>query len=164
MISHCSVYCFLSSSGSCSRPSNRPSNRKSNRQPRERDKESLDAALAHATTRWCTPASPPCPATLPLAPFLTPFCRPQWREVIAHAWLDAETRPGHWEAALATMDLFDFGAPSHKTHADERWKLVGVLPDLVRSINANLDSINWTGDERATFCAAPDCHTCWQSG
>ncbi|MBK9575327.1 MAG: DUF1631 domain-containing protein [Rhodoferax sp.] len=115
----------------------------------ERDKESLDAALAHADEVVHARISA-LPATLPLAPFLTPFLTTQWREVIAHAWLDAETRPGHWEAALATMDLLVWSTQP-KTHSDERKKLVGVLPDLVRSINAGLDSINWTGDERATF-------------
>ena len=115
----------------------------------ERDKESLDAALAHADEVVHARITA-LPATLPLAPFLTPFLTTQWREVIAHAWLDAETRPGHWEAALATMDLLVWSTQP-KTHSDERKKLVGVLPDLVRSINAGLDSINWTGDERATF-------------
>ncbi len=115
----------------------------------ERDKESLDAALAHADEVVHARISA-LPVTLPLAPFLTPFLTTQWREVIAHAWLDAETRPGHWEAALATLDLLVWSTQP-KTHSDERKKLVGVLPDLVRSINAGLDSINWTGDERATF-------------
>jgi hypothetical protein len=115
----------------------------------ERDKESLDAALAHADEVVHARISA-LPATLPLAPFLTPFLTTQWREVIAHAWLDAETSPGHWEAALATMDLLIWSTQP-KTHSDERKKLVGVLPDLVRSLNAGLDSINWTGDERATF-------------
>jgi hypothetical protein len=115
----------------------------------ERDKESLDAALAHADEVVHARISA-LPATLPLAPFLTPFLTTQWRQVIAHAWLDAETSPGHWEAALATMDLLIWSTQP-KTHSDERKKLVGVLPDLVRSLNAGLDSINWTGDERATF-------------
>jgi|CXWL01.1.fsa_nt_gi hypothetical protein len=115
----------------------------------ERDKESLDAALAHADEVVHARISA-LPATLPLAPFLTPFLTTQWREVIAHAWLDAETSPGHWEAALASMDLLIWSTQP-KTHSDERKKLVGVLPDLVRSLNTGLDSINWIGDERATF-------------
>lgn len=115
----------------------------------ERDKESLDAALAHADEVVHARISA-LPANLPLAPFLTPFLTTQWREVIAHAWLDAETSPGHWEAALATMDLLIWSTQP-KTHSDERKKLVGVLPDLVRSLNTGLDSINWTGDDRATF-------------
>lgn len=115
----------------------------------ERDKESLDAALAHADEVVHARISA-LPATLPLAPFLTPFLTTQWREVIAHAWLDAETSPGHWEAALATMDLLVWSTQP-KAHSDERKKLVGVLPDLVRSLNSGLDSINWTGEDRATF-------------
>jgi hypothetical protein len=38
-----------------------------------------------------------------------------------------------------------------KTKSEERKKLVAVLPDLVRNLNAGLDAISWVGDARSSF-------------
>jgi hypothetical protein len=38
-----------------------------------------------------------------------------------------------------------------KTTSEDRRKLVEVLPDMIRNLNAGLDGIQWDGDDRATF-------------
>jgi hypothetical protein len=115
----------------------------------ERDDESLAAARAHAddVVRQYIDTHA---INQRLAPFLTPFLAHQWREVVANAWLAKESAPEKWSRALETMDHLIWSTQP-KTTSDDRKKLVEVLPDLVRSLNAGLDEIAWEGDERATF-------------
>lgn len=115
----------------------------------ERVGESFEQALAHAdeVVHARIKALPP---ELPLAPFLAPFLTNQWREVMASAWLNAQTSPELWAVALTSMDQLIWSTQP-KTRTEERRQLVAVLPELVRNLNAGLDAIDWTGDARATF-------------
>ena len=81
---------------------------------------------------------------------LTPFLTNQWREVLAHAWLNRERRPDVWDRAVETMDQLIWSVKPKATPEDRR-QLVSVLPTMVRHINVALDAIRWTGDERAAF-------------
>jgi Protein of unknown function (DUF1631) len=111
--------------------------------------ESLEQALVHADQviharlRQASLAQP-------LTPYLVPFLSEQWRQVMARAWLSRANHPAIWERALATMHQLIWSTQP-KTRSDERQQLVVVLPELVRNLNAGLDSIQWSGDERATF-------------
>ncbi|MDT8991201.1 DUF1631 family protein [Curvibacter sp. APW13] len=115
----------------------------------EVSKEALQSALAQAD-ELVHARLQALPEGLPLAPFLTPFLTHQWREVIARAWLAESTQPGAYAAALATMDQLIWSTQP-KTTTDERQRLVAVLPELVRTLNTELDAIHWDGDARATF-------------
>ena len=115
----------------------------------ERDQEALNAALAHADEIVHARISA-LPDNLPLVPFLKPFLTTQWRQVIAAAWMLEDSEPGRWNAALQTMDQLIWSTQP-KTTAEERKTLVGVLPELVRTLNVELDAIEWHGDPRATF-------------
>lgn len=90
------------------------------------------------------------PSDSPVLAFLAPFLTRQWREVMAHAWVGAQDNPAHWDAMVGAMDQLIWSIEP-KTTAQERRKLVEVLPDLVRNINTGLDHIDWVGDERANF-------------
>ncbi len=115
----------------------------------EQSGEALELALAHAdeVVHQCIAA---LPQGEPLVPFLLPFLTGQWREVMARAWLKAADMPADWEQALGTMDQVIWSVQP-KTGADERARLVALLPDLVRQLNASLDAIGWSGEDRATF-------------
>lgn len=115
----------------------------------QRDEEALNAALAHADEIIHARISA-LPEKLPLVPFLKPFLTEQWRQVIAAAWLTEDTEPGRWNATLDTMDRLIWSTQP-KTSSEERKELVGVLPELVRVLNVELDAIDWHGDARATF-------------
>lgn len=86
----------------------------------------------------------------PLRPFMLPFLTTQWREVMAHAWLNRQQVPGGWEQALQTLDEMIWSTQP-KTDSAERSRLMALLPDLVRRINVGLDGIGWEGEERAEF-------------
>lgn len=111
--------------------------------------EALDLARVHAdeVVHQCIHA---LPAGEPLVPFLLPFLTNQWREVMARAWINAEQAPGEWDAVLGTMDQVIWSTQA-KTHPDERARLMALLPDLVRQLNASLDAIGWDGEDRARF-------------
>ena len=111
--------------------------------------ESFEQALAHAD-EVIHARIQALPLELPLAAFLAPFLASQWRQVMARAWLNVATSPAQWEGAVLTMDQLIWSTQP-KVRTDERRQLVAVLPDLVRSLNAGLDAIDWTGEDRATF-------------
>jgi hypothetical protein len=115
----------------------------------ERDQEALNAALAHADEIVHARISA-LPDSLPLVPFLKPFLTTEWRQVIAAAWMLEDNEPGRWNAALQTMDQLIWSTQP-KTTSEDRKALVGVLPELVRTLNVELDAIDWHGDPRATF-------------
>lgn len=139
----------------------------------EISQEALQSALAQAD-EWVHARIQALPQGLPLAPFLTPFLTHQWREVIARAWLAETRQPGAYASALAAMDQLIWSTQP-KTSTEERQRLVALLPELVRALNAQLDAIHWDGEARATFtkrliathmlairmkaAAAPDAHT-----
>lgn len=85
-----------------------------------------------------------------VAPFLLPFLTTQWREVMARAWLDEATRSQDYAQAVKTMEQLIWSIQP-KTTSEERRQLVAVLPDMVRQINAGLDTIEWNGRPRAVF-------------
>lgn len=115
----------------------------------EQSGEALELALAHAdeVVHQCIAA---LPQAEPLVPFLLPFLTSQWREVMARAWLKAPDTPADWDQALGTLDQVIWSVQP-KTGADERARLVALLPDLVRQLNTSLDAIGWGGEDRAAF-------------
>lgn len=115
----------------------------------EVSKEALQSALAQAD-ELVHARIQALPAGLPLAPFLTPFLTHQWREVIARAWLADSTKPGAYAAVLSTMDQLIWSTQP-KTTSEDRQRLVAVLPELVRTLNTELDAMHWDGEARATF-------------
>ncbi len=116
---------------------------------KERDQEALASARAHADDVVHERINVHA-ATQRLAPFLTPFLTDQWRDVVANAWLEHETKPEISIDTIETMDCLIWSTQA-KTSPDERRQLVEVLPELIRKINSGLDEIDWGGNERATF-------------
>lgn len=82
--------------------------------------------------------------------FLLPFLTQQWREVLALAYLQLDSQPELWPQLLRTTDQL-LWSTQHKRDSDERRQLVMVLPDLVRQLNASLDSLEWDASERERF-------------
>ena len=115
----------------------------------EQKSEALELALSHAdeVIHQCINALPPGE---PLVPFLLPFLTSQWREVMARAWLKATDAPAEWDDALSAMDQAIWSVQP-KLNAEDRARLVALLPDLVPRLNARLDAIHWAGEERANF-------------
>lgn len=111
--------------------------------------EAREGALAHAdgVVHQCIHA---LPIDEPLEPFLLPFLTHQWREVLANAWLQVENEPAPWPAAVRVMDQVIWSTRP-KPQPDERSRLMAVLPDLVRQLDASLDAIGWKGEERDLF-------------
>ena len=123
----------------------------------QQSNEALELALAHAdeVIHQCIAA---LPQTEPLAPFMLPFLTIQWREVMAHAWLKTADTPADWDDVLTAMDQVIWSVQS-KTAAEDRSRLIAMLPKLVPRLNARLDAIQWVSDERATFTRQLiDCH------
>ena len=116
---------------------------------REQSGEALELALAHAddVIHQCINALPPGE---PLVPFLPPFLTMQWREVMAQAWLQAAEAPSVWDDAVGAMDQVIWSTQP-KSSAEDRARLVALLPDLVPRLNTSLDAIGWVGEERETF-------------
>jgi hypothetical protein len=111
--------------------------------------EQHEAALAHADEVMHQSISV-ANEHEPLRPFMVPFLTTQWREVMAHACMNRQAVPGGWEQALQTLDEMIWSTQP-KTDSAERARLMALLPDLVRRMNASLDGIGWEGDERAEF-------------
>ena len=115
----------------------------------EGDNESFDQALAHGDeivhARLATLA-----ADSPVVRFLAPFLTAQWREVIARAWLNSDTNPAQWDKVVKAMDQLIWSIQP-KTTSQERRDLIAMLPDLVKNLNAELDAIQWEGDDRSKF-------------
>lgn len=82
--------------------------------------------------------------------FLAPFVTHQWREVLAHAWLQRQSQPQRLEELQTTLDQLIWSVLP-KTESDDRRTLVELLPSLVRTLNTELDAIAWSGEARATF-------------
>lgn len=116
---------------------------------KENNQEQLNAALAHADEIVHARISA-LPAHLPLAPFLKPFLAMQWRQVIALAWMTEDSHAGHWNHTLDIIDQLIWSTQP-KTTSEERQKLVALLPELVRTLNTELDSIHWEGEDRGNF-------------
>ncbi|NBW49930.1 MAG: DUF1631 domain-containing protein [Betaproteobacteria bacterium] len=116
---------------------------------KENNQEQLNAALAHADEIVHARITA-LPAHLPLAPFLKPFLAMQWRQVIALAWMTEDSHAGHWNHTLDIMDQLIWSTQP-KTTSEERQKLVALLPELVRTLNTELDSIHWEGEDRGNF-------------
>lgn len=111
--------------------------------------ESLESALVHADEVIRARLSA-LPSEPPLVPFLMPFLTTQWRAVLARAWLSMPADAAPWDAALRTLDQLIWSTQP-ATGAKQGRELVAALPELVRHMNAGLDGIGWTGEERATF-------------
>ena len=111
--------------------------------------EQHEAALAHADEVMHQSISVANEREV-LPPFMLPFLTTQWREVMAHAWMNRQMLPGGWEQALQTLDEMIWSTQP-KADSAERARLMALLPDLVRRINISLDGIGWEGDERAEF-------------
>lgn len=115
----------------------------------ENNQEQLNAALAHADEIVHARITA-LPDHLPLAPFLKPFLATQWRQVIALAWMTEDKQVGHWNHTLDLMDQLIWSTQPKST-AEERKQLVAVLPELVRALNTELDTIRWEGEDRGNF-------------
>lgn len=85
-----------------------------------------------------------------ITPFLLPFLTVQWRDVLAHALLDASDAAHAGQRELAVLDQLVWSTQP-KTTGDERKALVAVLPEMVRQLNLGLDQIDWNGKDRAVF-------------
>jgi hypothetical protein len=90
------------------------------------------------------------PRDQPLLPFLLPFLTSPWRDVMALALLNDIENPLGYEYTLSTMEQLIWSTRP-KTHSEDRRKLVGILPELVRQLNTGLDAIDWNGTPRAEF-------------
>ena len=129
----------------------------------EQSDEALRLARAHAdeVIHGRINALPP---EIPLAPLLMPFLTTQWREVMAQAWLKVQQQPELWNNALTTVGRLIWSTqpqsvPVERRQRDlnpptpdgERRELMKVLPELVRSLEAGLNSIGWSGAPREAF-------------
>ena len=111
--------------------------------------EARDAALAHAdeVIHQCIVAAS---THAPLLPFLPPFLATQWRQVVGNAWMQRDATPADWDLALETMDQVIWSTQT-MADAQDRAKLVSLLPELVRKLNQQLDQLGWQGDARSAF-------------
>ena len=116
---------------------------------REQTDEALDLAFRHADDVISERIASLSPDR-PLASFLAPFLTGPWCQVMAHTWLQVGADSNQWEHELKMLDHLIWSTQA-KINAEERRQLVHVLPELVRHLNAGLDSIDWTGEERARF-------------
>ncbi len=128
--------------------------------------ESLALARAHADEVVHSRINA-LPLASPLNPLLLPFLTMQWREVLARAWVKVQAQPEVWNNALTTMDQLIWSTqpqtvvverrqrePDLTPHPQERRQLMRVLPEMIRSLGAGLDSIRWSGKAREDFMAA----------
>lgn len=123
----------------------------------EQLKEAREAALVHAdgVVYQCIHA---LPIDQPLPPFMLPFLTTQWRDVLAHAWLEIDTEPAHWDQAVKTMDEVIWSTRP-RFQKEERARLMALLPKLVPRLGASLDTVGWTGEARDEFTRRLiDCH------
>ncbi len=132
----------------------------------EQTDEALALALAHADEVVAARINA-LPPDKPLAPLLLPFLTTQWREVMAQAWLQVRAQPELWNSALTTMDRLIWSTqpqapvqverrqrdPSLTPQPGDRRQLVRILPELIRSLEAGLASIQWHGQARDEFMA-----------
>ncbi len=132
----------------------------------EQTDESLALARAHADEVVHTRINA-LPLATPLNPLLLPFLTMQWREVLARAWVKVQTQPEVWNNALTTMDQLIWSTQPQTVVVERRQRetdltprpqerrgLMRVLPELIRSLGAGLDSIRWSGKAREDFMAA----------
>lgn len=111
--------------------------------------EALDAARARADEELLRRVQV-LPSDLGSTAFLLPFLTTQWREVLARAWVDQTSRPDDWTRLLETTDQL-LWSTQRKRDSAERRRLIAVLPELVRQLNASLDALGWSGEERENF-------------
>ncbi len=111
--------------------------------------EVLDLALRHSEDVISERIAALSPER-PLASFLAPFLTGPWSLVMAHTWMKQGEDSVAWRHECKMLDYLIWSTQA-KVNAEERLMLVQVLPDLVRHLNAGLDAIEWTGEERARF-------------
>ena len=116
---------------------------------REQTDEALNMAFRHADDVISERIASLSPDR-PLANFLAPFLTGPWCRVMANTWLQVGAASSQWEHEIKMLDHLIWSTQA-KINAEERCRLVHVLPELVRHLNAGMDSIDWRGEERARF-------------
>lgn len=86
----------------------------------------------------------------PAHAFLVPFLTEQWREVLARAMVNQAQAPDEYTQLLNATDQLIWST-QHKADSSERRQLIGLLPVLVKLVNAQLDKLDWTGPDRDAF-------------
>jgi len=88
-----------------------------------------------------------------VAGFVEVFLRTGWVRVLATACRQRNSEPEAFEQALATMEKLIWSVKP-KANPHERRELVVALPELLGTLTAALNAIDWSGDERDAFFAA----------
>ncbi|MBJ7310629.1 DUF1631 family protein [Rugamonas sp. CCM 8940] len=89
---------------------------------------------------------------------LEAFLENKWVDVLTIAYSVEDDKPGAVRNATLAMDQLIWSVKP-KLGADERKRLIGLLPDLLATLNKWLDIIHWRDAERLQFFAElAECH------
>ena len=82
--------------------------------------------------------------------FLGAFLRDNWIATLVQAHLQGGEESESWASALATLDDLVWSVQPKRT-SEERKKLVGMLPKLLKRLHGGLQNVGWEAGEREQF-------------
>lgn len=83
-------------------------------------------------------------------PAIRAFLADYWRQVMEAACLDGGISGTHWQECAAIIVELDWSVQPKPT-ADERKRLIALIPSLLKRINTELDRLDISTEERAPF-------------
>ena len=86
----------------------------------------------------------------PAPSFLAAFLRDKWIGTVTQLYLSAGEDSDAWTAALSMLDDIIWSVQP-KRHADDRKKLVAMLPHLLKRLHAGLQNVVWEPGQREQF-------------
>ena len=84
--------------------------------------------------------------------FLATFLRNNWLRALERTYLEEGEESDAWAQRLSTLEDLVWSVQPKKA-ADDRKRLVALLPSLLKRMNVGLQQVPWVGDERERFMA-----------
>ena len=109
----------------------------------ERDRRELATSVARAEVERRIEAHA-------LPNFLAAFLRNNWLRALEQTYLEHGEESDAWAQRLSTLQDLVWSVQPKKA-ADDRKRLVALLPSLLKRMNAGLQQVPWAGDERERF-------------